>query len=102
MTTQVKAVDDILTTLHDDTDDLLDDTDDTDDPYDKTYVNALKGKGIFFALPLLLQVQARLATVVSIRWVTRYYVSWYYLLMIANDDSDDSDKQSDEKEEWRP
>ena len=30
MTTQVKAVDDILTTLHDDTDDLLDDT---DDPY---------------------------------------------------------------------
>ena len=38
MTTQVKAVDDILTTLHDDTDDLLDDT---DDPFDKTYVNAL-------------------------------------------------------------
>jgi hypothetical protein len=34
MTTQVKAVDDILTTLHDDTDELLDDT---DDPYGKTY-----------------------------------------------------------------
>ncbi len=34
MTTQVKAVDDIFTTLHDDTDELLDDT---DDPYGKTY-----------------------------------------------------------------
>ena len=59
MTTQVKAVDGILKTLHDNTDDLLDDT---DDPYDKTYVNALKCKGNFFALPLLLQVRARLAT----------------------------------------
>ena len=27
---------------------------------------------------------------------------WRPLLMIANDDSDDSDEQSDDKEEWRP